>query len=140
MAIEWWNRTGERAMLRSAYNEAIMDFERATGLLRPRRGDEVFASIICSQLYDSTVTPVRILEPTAQRGRQGLSLTLRAIVKFIEFDSHRQKDWITHAECYALKGVIVTLDVWHFELADQLSWRSASTALSRSRFRRHRRP
>jgi tetratricopeptide (TPR) repeat protein len=32
LAIEWWNRAGERAMLRSAYNEAIMDLERAIGL------------------------------------------------------------------------------------------------------------
>jgi hypothetical protein len=34
LAIEWWNRAGERAMLRSAYNEAIMDFERAIGLAK----------------------------------------------------------------------------------------------------------
>ena len=33
LAIEWWSKAGERDMLRSAYAEAIMDFERAIGLL-----------------------------------------------------------------------------------------------------------
>jgi hypothetical protein len=31
LAIEWWSKACEREMLRSAYNEAIVDFERASG-------------------------------------------------------------------------------------------------------------